>query len=210
VEELIEFFRQLIDEYGLFAALAAFAAFNYIMILRNQRKSEDAQEKAESAQKDANTTQQNIISEQFKKFSEENSQLRASIDKLEAEQRDAQNERTRMSVELATYSKVVEEQKREIAEAHAKSTRLELEVKQLSDKVLTLESIRVTQENELLRERTDAETLKISLRNANEQIVLLRERVTKLEGENSTLRELFAKVEFIAVHSAGDIPKKTE
>lgn len=197
----ISLLQQWIKEYGLLAALVAFAGFNYVMIIRSQRKSENERLESETRAHEANTAQQNLITEQFRAMSEENRKLRLAIDEIEKQAKIAENERSKMAIELATYSRITNEQKREIEEAHQKALALEMEIKSLSEKVFTLESIRASQESELQRERTDSESLKVALRNANEQIVLLRERVSKLEGENKSLRDMFAKIEIISVAS---------
>lgn len=183
--DVMGWIQGLIDQFGLLAALLAFAGVNYVLITRSSHKADD---KARNAA----TAQQQAITEQFTVLAVENRRLQSRVDTLEAAQ------------VIQAASGLAQE--KELKQAQERAGRLEIEVKTLTEKVAALETEKTVRAGELERERRQGETLNRSLLAANEQIAQLRDRVSKLEGENTALRLILEKIQVVKVDPEPDPP----
>lgn len=193
---------ELIKQVGIVTAFIIIAAVTYFTILKREHKTG-------SDQIQATTNQQNVVTDQFAKSLEESRALRAEsnelrkrIDKLEEEYIVLKDEAGKAATALGDARLGLEKMGAELKTALERAGRLELEVKQLTNKVAVLETEKVARIGELERERLRSETLDIALRTANEQITQLRERVSKLEGERDTLLSMVREVNVKAQDSS--------
>ena len=190
--EIIAFLRELIDRFGLVAALLVIVIINYVMQSRSFRH-------AENKARDAATAQQEAVTKQFTAFAADNRRLQAAVDALEAAQSAADADRVKMALELDAAKKTSAAQETAMKAAQDKAISLEAEVKTLAGKVAVLESEKAAQASELERERTEGQALKRSLTAANTQIAQLRDRVSNLEGQNQAMKEILEKIRIVAV-----------
>lgn len=187
----------LIDRFGLVAGLLAITALNYILIRRSASKSEDAA-------KNAATAQQQAITAQFTTLAEDNRRLQARVDALEAAADEARAASMVMAAELNEAKREAVAQQKALIAAQEKAAQLEGSVKTLTDKVLALESEKVQRAGELERERVQGQALTRSLNSANAQIAQLKDRVSRLEGENAALKLMLEKLKVVEVKTDPD------
>lgn len=203
MDQLIPFVQNMIDRFGLIAVLAAFGAVNYLLIARSSRKAEDAASAAESARQDANTRQQDAITAQFTVLSNENRRLQARADALETAQAAMAAANATQAKELKETQHTAELAKAAHQTAVEKAAALETQVRELQDKVTTLEAERMTRASELTRETERAMKLEREVHD-------LRARVNRLEGENSALHKVIEKLNVVSVKPPPDDTPPTE
>jgi chromosome segregation ATPase len=188
---------ELIRLVGLPAALGALAVGTYFLIARRTNA-------ANAAAQDAVTKQTNAITEQFTRLSNNAALLQARIDALEAANDKAEDARAVLAAELAETKRAAIVQKDELQHAQERAGRLEIEVKALTEKVAVLDAALVARAGELERERMQVQTTNRALVLANEQIASLRDRVSRLEGENTALKLMLEKIQAVKIEPEPD------
>lgn len=190
---------QLIEQYGLVAALIALSIINYVLMRRRTQKTDD-QARA------AITAQQNAITAQFTEVSADNRRLHSEVQKLSAELatvradlHKANEERDDLAQELAATKRMAEAAEAAHKASAERAAVLEKEVNELRGKVLTLETERTVRTDELKRETERASKLEREVHD-------LRARVARLEGENSALHQVLEKLNVVSVKPPPDDP----
>lgn len=198
-DPIIGIFTELLDRFGLLAALMAFAGFNYVLIARRSRK-------AEASALEAQTAQQTAITEQFTAQAAENRRLQNEVNAVNLEfasmrtaLRDAETARKALQDELAATKKTAEAAQAAHQASAEKAAGLARELTDLRQKVLTLETERAVRTDELKRETERA--LKLE-----REVTDLRARVARLEGENNALHKVIDKLNVVSVHPSPHDP----
>jgi chromosome segregation ATPase len=191
--------------------IVAFVVTQTYLILRtmnNAKAKADeataASEAAAASAKEASTRQQDAMTAQFTVFSTENRRLQSRVDALEAANNKAEDARAVLAAELAETKRAAIVQKDELQHAQERAGRLEIEVKALTEKVAVLDAALVARAGELERERMQVQTTNRALVLANEQIASLRDRVSRLEGENTALKLMLEKIQAVKIEPEPD------
>jgi chromosome segregation ATPase len=193
--------------------IVAFVVTQTYLILRtmnNAKAKADeataASEAAAAAAKDASTRQQDAMTAQFTVFSNENRRLQSRVDALETANNSSEAAFLRISAELVDTKRAAQIQRDELKLAQERAGRLETEVKTLTEKVAVLDAALVARAGELERERMQVQTTNRALQVANEQIASLRDRVSRLEGENEALNKLLKQIRVVLPEPDPDPP----
>jgi chromosome segregation ATPase len=186
-----------IEKVFPFAAILGSAIGTYFLIARRTNA-------ANTEAQNAVTAQTNAITKAFNRLSDDAARLQARIDALEAANDKAEDARTALAAELAETKRAALVQKDELAHAQDRASRLEVEVKALTEKVAVLDAALVARAGELERERMQVQTTNRALVLANEQIASLRDRVSRLEGENTALKLMLEKIQAVKIEPEPD------
>jgi chromosome segregation ATPase len=188
-----------IEKVFPFAAILGSAIGTYFLIARRTNA-------ANTEAQNAVTAQTNAITKAFNRLSDDAARLQARIDALEAANDKAEDARTALAAELAETKRAAIVQKDELAHAQDRASRLEAEVKTLTEKVAILDAALAARAGELERERMQVQTTNRALVVANEQIASLRDRVSRLEGENEALNKLLKQLRVSLPNPDPDLP----
>jgi chromosome segregation ATPase len=196
---MLDQLAQFIERIFPFAAILGSAIGTYFLIARRTNA-------ANTEAQNAVTAQTNAITKAFNRLSDDAARLQARIDALEAANDKAEDARTALAAELTETKRAALVQKDELAHAQERAGRLEAEVKTLTEKVAVLDAALVVRAGELERERMQVQTTNRALQVANEQIASLRDRVSRLEGENEALNKLLKQIRVVLPEPDPDPP----
>ncbi len=200
------FIQELAREFGPSFVLAMFALLIISPIWIRESKSR--REKAAREEKDRELINQT--------FSDQYNQIKATQVRLDL----TDEKLSKTELELVTsrhdrdsFKGLLEMSRAEnsiatknLTEAQAKITLLEKATDDLNDKVVQLEREKDTTTRELEREKLRNVKLEQELQTANANIIELRERMARYEGENTTMQAFIAKLTVIPVEQTEPPP----